>query len=202
MNEDRIIRIKDSNLDEPPTLLRGHTDWIAGACFSPDNLEIVSASRNLSIRVWEISSGRCTKEIDLTDVGSLKSDSSDLQAPYNVSYSEDGLVLRVRGWNNFEDSEGPYTIYLDSGTWTEIPTPRPDTTFASTYQPDLAFPVVLDRNCLCTLRKEGLAYICWLPDDFEPISKVMQIGRRVSVGGKGGEVVYVNFDEFDVDALW
>ncbi len=175
VNEDRIIRIKDSNLDEPPTLLRGHTDWIAGACFSPDNLEIVSASRNLSIRVWEISSGRCTKEIDLTDVGSLKSS---------------------------EDSEGPYAIYLDSATWTEIPTLRPDTTFASTYQPDLAFPVVLDRNCLCTPREDGLAYICWLPDDFEPVSDVMQIGRRVSVGGKGGEVIYVNFDEFDIDALW
>jgi len=160
VNEDRIIRIKDSNLDEPPTLLRGHTDWIACVCFSPDNLEIVSASRDLSIRVWEISSGRCTKEIDLTDVGSLKSDSSDLQAPYNVSYSKDGLVLRVCGWNNSEDSEGPYAIYLDSGTWTEIPTLHPDTTFASTYQPDLAFPIVLDWNCLCTPCEDGLAYIC------------------------------------------
>src|SRR5258705_4824719 len=201
VNQDRIIRIKDSNLDEPP-ILRGHTDWITCVCFSPDNLNIVSASRDLSIRVWNIASGQCTKKIDLTDIGSLKSRSSDLWAPYNVSYSRDGLVLRVRGWNNSEDPEGPYAIYLDSGTWTEIPTLRPDTAFASMYEPDPAFLIVLDQNCLCTPREDGLAYICWLPDDFEPISEVMQIGKRVSVGGKGGEIVYVNFDEFNVDALW
>ncbi len=135
-------------------------------------------------------------------MGSLKSRSSDLSAPYNVSYTKDGLVLRVHGWNNSEGFEGPYAIYLNSYTWTEIPTLCLNTAFASTYQPDPTLPIVLDRNCLCTPREDGLAYICWLPDDFEPVSEVMQIGRRVSVGGKGGEVVYVNFDEFDVDALW
>src|SRR5258708_1680577 len=41
VNEDSIIRIKDSNLDEPPTLLRGHADWITCVGFSPDNLDIV-----------------------------------------------------------------------------------------------------------------------------------------------------------------
>jgi len=201
VNEDRIIRIKDSRPDTPQTLLRGHTDWITCVCFSLDNSEIVSASRDLSIRVWDISSGQCKEKIDLKNIESLKSDDSDVQAPYNVSYSEDGLVLRVSGWRNSEDSEGPYEIYLNSDTWAEIPSLGPDTAFVSTYQPDPALPVVLDRNCLCLPCEEGLAYVCWLPDDFGIISNVMQIGRRVSVGGKGGEIVYVNFDEFDADAL-
>src|SRR5258708_2209004 len=175
VNKHRIIRLKDPDPDKPPTLLRGHMDWITCVCFSPDDLEIVSASRDLSIRVWEASSGWCTNKIDLTDMGSLKSRSSDLSAPYNVSYTKDGLVLRVRGWNNSEGFEGPYAIYLNSYTWTEIPTLRLNTAFASTYQPDPTLPIVLDRNCLCTPREDGLAYICWLPDDFEPISDVMQI---------------------------
>src|SRR5260370_39079184 len=121
INEDRIIRIKDLNLNEPLTLLCGRTDWITCICFSLHNLNIVSASRNLFIRVWDVSSGQCTKGIDLMDIKSLKSDSSDLQTLYNVSYLEDGLVLQVHGWNNFKDSEGPYAIYLDLSTWTEMP---------------------------------------------------------------------------------
>src|SRR5260221_3029751 len=91
--EDSIIRIKNSNLDGPPTLLLGHTDWITCVCFSPDNLNIVSASRDLSIRVWNISSGQCTKKIDMTDIGSLKSRSTDLWATYNVSYMIYCIVL-------------------------------------------------------------------------------------------------------------
>ncbi len=50
-------------------------------------------------------------------------------------------------------------------------------------------------------RKEVLAYICWLPDGFKPISDVLQRGKRVSIGGKGGEVVHVNFQGLDLSSI-
>ncbi len=117
-----------------------------------------------------------------------------LEAPYHMRYSTDGLVLRVLGSKTMVSSEEATKIYFDTQKWNAMWDVPQTTNFPRTYLPEPDFPVVLHQNCLCVRRRVSLA---WLPDNFEPISDVLQIGRRVTVGGKHGEVVHVNFENQD-----
>ena len=188
------IHLTDNTSSKPPTRLCGHTDSITSACFSSDDTHVATTSRDLTMRVWEVASGRCIKNVPINCETTLESAEGRLEAPYHVSYSTDGLVLRVLCSKTSASSEEPVTIYFDAQKWDAIPLPSRTTTFPGTYLPERTFPVILERNCLCMRRGGLLAYVCWLPDDFEPISNVLQTGRRVTIGGKGGEVVHVSFE--------
>ena len=146
------------------------------------------------MRVWEVASGRCVKNIPMNCETTLESAEGRLEAPYHMSYSTDGLVLRVLCSKTSASSEEPVTIYFDAQKWDAIPFPSRTTNFPCTYLPERSFPIILERNCLCVRRGGSLAYVCWLPDDFEPIGNVLQTGRRVTIGGTGGEVVHVSFE--------
>jgi len=201
VNGSRDIHLNDGRSSKTPTQLCGHTDSITSACFSPDDTHLATASRDLTIRIWEVASGRCVKNI-LMDCGMTfdsKSAEGRLEAPYHMSYSTDGLVLRVFGSKTFISSEETITIYFDARKWNAIPDVGQTTNFSGTYLPERSFPVLLQRNCLCVRRNRSLLeYLCWLPDDFEPISDVLQTGRRVTIGGKRGEVVHVSFEGQDI----
>ncbi len=121
-----------------------------------------------------------------------------LEAPYHMSYSTDGLVLRILGSKTSVSSEDRVTSYFDAQKWQAIPDVPQTVNFPGTYSPERSFPVLLQGNCLCVRRKRSLVYLCWLPDDFEPISNVLQTGRRVTIGGKRGEVVHVSFEGRDL----
>ncbi len=149
------------------------------------------------MRIWEVASGRCVKNI-LMDCGmTFEPTEGRLEAPHHMSYSTDGLVLRILGSETMTSSEMPVMIYFDAQKWIAIPDVPQTTDFPGTYLPERSFPVVLSQNCLCVRRRDSLAYLCWLPDDFEPMSNVLQIGRRVTIGGKHGEVVHISFENHD-----
>jgi WD40 repeat protein len=40
------------NLNDLPTILNDHDDWVWGASFSPDNEHLVTASKDSYVRVW------------------------------------------------------------------------------------------------------------------------------------------------------
>ena len=194
---DKIIHINYPKYSIP---LRGHTDAVTSACFSPHDAQLASASRDLTVRIWDTDMGRCLKTMALDTMGEFHEEQWKFhwrpEAPYHMCYSKDGSILRISGWKVHQRSGQPFTFYLDTQTWTDI-RPTRSTMFLSSYLPDPSLPVLLKENCLCVQRREGLAYICWLPDDFEPISNVLQSGKRVKIGGKEGEVVHVNFDGLD-----
>jgi len=198
LSRSRDIHLFDSKSPKPPTKLRGHTDSITSACFSPDDAHLVTASQDLTMRIWEVASGRCVKNILMNCGMTFESAEGRLEAPYHMSYSTDGLVLRVLGSKTLISSEEATTIYFDAQKWNAIPDVPQTTYFPGTYLPERDFPVVLCQNCLCVPHNGSLAYLCWLPDDFEPTSDVLQTGRRVTIGGKHGEVVHVNFESQDL----
>ena len=39
--------------------LQGHSHYVTGVAFSPDGALIASSSRDKSVRVWEVASGKC-----------------------------------------------------------------------------------------------------------------------------------------------
>ena len=46
------------------TNLKGHTDYVSFATFSPDGTKIVSASSDRTIRIWDAESGECLKTLE------------------------------------------------------------------------------------------------------------------------------------------
>jgi len=53
--------VLDTEEDAPPLLLKGHVSLVLAARFSNDGRWIISGSNDLTIRVWEVSTGRCIR---------------------------------------------------------------------------------------------------------------------------------------------
>lgn len=60
-------------------ILRGHTDKVYSASFSPDGKRIVSASADNTVRIWDAESGECLKVLD-----------KQMGEVYSASFSPDG----------------------------------------------------------------------------------------------------------------
>ncbi|KAF8330843.1 WD40-repeat-containing domain protein [Cantharellus anzutake] len=200
-SEDKIIRINLRGSSHPPVLLRGHTDMVTCACFSSNGRNLTSGSRDLTVKLWDTNSGSCLIEMAIGDATQFRDFQWAPQAPYHIGYSLCNRVLCVRGWGIADKFGRSYTLYLNSKNLDDDPTHLPKAIFPSISVPDPFLPIILDQNCLCVRSRGALKYVCWLPDDFEPASEVIQIGRRVTVGGKGGEIIHVDFKEFDLKWL-
>lgn len=58
----RSLRPPAAN-DEASMVLRGHTKWVEGVCFSPDGSLAVSADAGSELRVWDAASGRLLNQL-------------------------------------------------------------------------------------------------------------------------------------------
>ena len=45
--------------------LEGHEGWVQAVTFSPDGLYVASACDDDSVRVWDIVTGTCIKELEV-----------------------------------------------------------------------------------------------------------------------------------------
>jgi WD40 repeat protein len=58
-SQDKTARLWDSATGQPiGEPLRGHTDWVASATFSPDGKRIVTASDDRTARLWDAATGQ------------------------------------------------------------------------------------------------------------------------------------------------
>ncbi|PSM30747.1 WD40 repeat domain-containing protein, partial [Haliangium sp. UPWRP_2] len=76
---DGTARLWDAKSGSPLATLKGHTNWVLAASFSPDGTRVVTASDDGTARLWDAKSG--------SPIATLKGHTSPVQA---ASFSPDG----------------------------------------------------------------------------------------------------------------
>jgi len=84
-NEARVWAV---NRYDVATELRGHTDAVTGAAFSPDGKFIATASRDQKLRLWDVSTGQSLKELR-GHTGQVTS----------IAFSPDGKLMATASWD-------------------------------------------------------------------------------------------------------
>ena len=69
-------------------VLEGHTDWVKSAAYSPDGREIVSASDDRTIRIWDSVTGECKRVLEGHTV-----------FVNSAAYSPDGREIVSASWD-------------------------------------------------------------------------------------------------------
>lgn len=62
-SEDKTARIWDTDTGKCELVLRGHTDTVTSAGFSPDNSLIVTCSDDCTVKVWSLATGECLQTL-------------------------------------------------------------------------------------------------------------------------------------------
>jgi WD40 repeat protein/serine/threonine protein kinase len=99
---DRVARIYDAGTGEERHILRGHTDHLVSASFSPDSRRVVTASWDKSARIWDLTTGEPVPDFQIASAASFET----------ATYSPDGrqvltLSSRMDSGKKFaDDSEG------------------------------------------------------------------------------------------------
>src|SRR5262249_20912691 len=60
---DLVVRVWDVSTKTELRALRGHADWVSTVAFAPNGQNILSASVDKTVKVWELSSGETAKPI-------------------------------------------------------------------------------------------------------------------------------------------
>src|SRR5262249_1476785 len=80
---DSSIRLWDATSGVLVRQLRGHTDTVLTAAFSPDGRRIVSGGSDSTVRLWDVESGKQIRQLSKVDVGSI----------LQVAFSPDGKTI-------------------------------------------------------------------------------------------------------------
>jgi WD40 repeat protein len=70
---------------------KGHTSWVNSVAFSPDGRHILSGSSDRTLRLWELSTGRCLRTFE-GHTGQVKSVSLSPDGRYALSGSSDNTL--------------------------------------------------------------------------------------------------------------
>lgn len=81
---------------EPPFTLRGHAGQVWGIAFTPDSKQIVTTSRDTTVRLWDIEARK-----EVATIGKHPT------TPYSVAVSPDGRWAVTPGWQIDPATRGP-----------------------------------------------------------------------------------------------
>ncbi len=107
------IRLWDLSSRTERMTLKGHKEAILAIAFSPDGSLLASASRDSTLRLWEVSTGRVLivlpisqDERAISPLAALQNGGDPLREPSSskswftaVTFSPDGTLLAVAGWD-------------------------------------------------------------------------------------------------------
>jgi WD40 repeat protein len=81
-----LVRLWDVASAKEIAVLKGHTDGLAAAAFSPDGTRLASAGQDTTVKVWDVASGK--------EIATLKGHTAALGA---LAFSPDGQLLASGG---------------------------------------------------------------------------------------------------------
>jgi WD40 repeat protein len=106
---DRVARIWDAVTGKEVYVLRGHTNRIVSASFSPDGRRIVTASWDRTARIWDVGTGR--------ELAVLRAGPYSLEAAF---FNADGRRVLTVPLERFQ-----YFHYAGSADWKPLPNDVP-----------------------------------------------------------------------------
>ncbi len=103
ITDERTIKIWRVESGDELTTLKGHSDRIQGACFSPSGKSIASTGWDKTVRIWDTQTGNTIQKISLPELG------------LQVEFSPNGKRLAVGS----AGKKSRISIY-DTTTWQEL----------------------------------------------------------------------------------
>jgi hypothetical protein len=107
--------------------LKGHSDYVGSAAFSPDGARIVTASVDRTVRVWNVSWGMTVRREEL--VRRVCAEKLVGDKAFTIEDESDPILAGLAGTNPCE-RRGPFSakhwIDLASSIWGRLTTAKPD----------------------------------------------------------------------------
>ncbi|KAF8799962.1 WD40 repeat-like protein [Phlegmacium glaucopus] len=191
---DHTARIWNTSTGECEAELKGHSDLVRSAVFSPDGMHIVSASADHTARIWNTATGECEAELkghsDLVRSAVFSPDGMHI-----VSASDDHTV---RIWNTATgecDAElNEQTYVLCMSKYTQLPGLPfiPDGVFIQRHASGLLHPSLrpsflqMYQNTIFHTRN---LHKIWIPSRFCNPTSISHRLSKICLGYATGEIL-------------
>ncbi|KAF8337383.1 WD40-repeat-containing domain protein [Cantharellus anzutake] len=194
--------------------------------FSPDS-RYLAAGTSKAVRIWDVQDPDQGVHLELSfwKLGFFEGCdfSFSPDGGYLVFFDSmsESLIVEVPIWNDTADWEGhSYEVervrfspdgkrlvsacwdeahVWDTSLWTRIYCLDVSEEFPTIYPPP-RMPVFPSQNrrSLCAVKGERTIHLCWLPDWFETSTDIAQYEELVCLGGKKGEVLFLDISGFEM----
>ncbi|KAF8811648.1 WD40 repeat-like protein [Phlegmacium glaucopus] len=197
-SDDHTAQIWNTVTGECEAELKGHSDWVNSAVFSPDGMHIVSTSYDHTAQIWNTATGECEAELKgHSGIVNSALFSSDGMHIVSTSYDHTARIWNTAtGECEAELKKDTFVISSSDNTQLHVVLPLPDGVFTWTdsygqihlsAQP--SFLRISENTIFHTRNLQRI----WLPPPFCKPLTVSPHLSKICLGYKSGETLVLEF---------